>query len=118
VKNVNHVPNAKPANCASLWTPKLNRSLKKQITARHRAQNVQPAHRVKNVNHALRVKNVSLVKLLPQKLQQPMKKHCLTMSNCWMTSKTVTMASVHVAAHAVNAVAATVASVKAMPTAT
>jgi hypothetical protein len=98
--------------------PKRNRSLKKRITAIRHAQNVQHAHRVKNVNRAPRVKSASQAQPLPQKLLQLTKKRCLTMSNCWMTNKTVPMASVHVVVHAVSAVAATVASVKAMPTAT
>ena len=81
-------------------------------------KNAQPAHRVKSVNHVHHVKSASHALPLPQKLQQLTKKHCLLMSNCWMTSRMAPKASVHVVAHAVSAVAATGGSVKAMPTAT
>ena len=79
---------------------------------------VQPVHRVKNVNHEHPVKSASHVRLQQPKQRQLKKKHCRTTSNCWMTNKTAPMASVHVAVHAASVVAATVANVKAMPTAT
>ena len=95
----------------------LNRKPKKPATAIPHAQNAPLAHLAKNVNHAHRVKSVNRVLLLQKPLRLKTK-HCLTMSNCKMTSKTAPMANAHVAAHVASVVAATAANVKAMPMAT
>ena len=84
----------------------------------HPAKNARLVHRVKSVNPVRHVKSASRALPLPQKLLQLTKKHCLLMSNCWMTSRMAPKANVHVVAHAVSVVVVTVASVKAMPMAT
>ena len=95
---------------------KLQLHKKLHAPTRH-AKNALLAHPVKSVNHVRHAKSVSHAPPLPQKLRQPTKKHCPTMSNCWMKSRMAPKASVHVVAHAASGAAATVASVKAMPTA-
>ena len=117
MKSVNRARSAKPVSCASLWMPKLNRKPKKPATAIPHALNAPLAHPAEDGSQAHRVKSGNRV-LLVQKPLRLKTKHCLTMSNCKMTSKTAPMANVHVAAHVASVVAATAANVKAMPMAT
>jgi hypothetical protein len=116
VKTASHVASVKNecVNCANLWTPSLRSLPQPQLQP---LKSVRLASHVKNVLRAHRVKNASHVPSKPL-LPLPKKNWQPTKSNCRKTVRKAPKAIVHAAAPVASVVAATVASVNAMPTAT